>query len=99
MANMRVKLTRVPTEVLYLVIVDQMLKKYRDLIIERPNEKFENMVRKEVMTHIIDGTAPPKQIRTAVLNAADDMMAGRDVALRAGDYIALMDYAREKKLL
>ncbi len=99
MANMRVQLSRIPTEVMYLVIIDQMLKRYRDLVIERPNEKFENMVRKEVMTHIIDGTKPPKQIRTAVLNVADDVMAGREVSLRAGDYIALMNYAREHKLL
>jgi uncharacterized protein (UPF0147 family) len=99
MANMRINVKRVPSEVMYLIVIDQMLKKYKDLVLERPTDKFDQMVREVVMNHVIDGKEPPKQIRTAVMNVADDMMAGRDVTLRAGDYITLMEYARENKLL
>ena len=99
MANMRINVKRVPSEVMYLIVIDQMLKKYKDLVIERPTDKFDQMLREVVMTHVIDGKEPPTPIRTAVMNVADDMMAGREVTLRAGDYIALMEYARENKRL
>ena len=41
----------------------------------------------------------PEAVAGAVMNIADDMLAGRDVVIRAGDYIALMTHAREQKLL
>ena len=99
MANMRIDLKYDPTVVMYYVVIDQMIAKYRDMLIARPTEKFYNMVHKEVMTHVIDGKEPQEQIRTAILNIADDMMSGREVTMRAGDYIALMNYAREMKAL
>ena len=99
MANMKVRMKFDPGVVMYLVIIDQMIARYKDVMMVRPTEKFQNIVYKEVMTHVIDGKEPPKQIRTAIMNLADDMMAGRDVTLRAGDYIDLMNYAREEKML
>lgn len=99
MRNMSVLIRRVPSEVMYLIIIDQMLKKYRDLIVELPNERFDVMVRKEVVAHLVDGKEPAEEIRTAILNVADDMMAGRDLTLRAGDYVALMNYGRKNKLI
>ncbi|MDY6857445.1 MAG: hypothetical protein SWO11_22620 [Thermodesulfobacteriota bacterium] len=80
---------------MYLVIIEKMIERYAGVMKVRPSEKFFSMVHEVVMNHVIDKEEPPEQIRTAVLNVADDMMAGRDVTLRAGDYIALMDYARE----
>ncbi len=99
MSYMRVNVGRVPQEIMYLVIIDQMVKRHRDLIVERPDKRFDIMVQKLAMTHIVDGDEPPEEIRTAVMNVADDIMAERDVTLRAGDYIALMNYARENKLV
>ena len=99
MASMRVNYGRVPTEVMYLIVIDRLLKNYRDVILQENSENFQNMVRQEVMAHVVDGKQPPEAIHTAVLNVADDMMAGRDVVLRSGDYIALMNYARDNKLV
>jgi uncharacterized protein (UPF0147 family) len=99
MAYMRVRLKFDPGVVMYLIVIDQMIAKYRDIMMARPTEKFQSMVHKEVMTYVIDGKEPPEQIRTAVMNIADDMMAGRDVTLRAGDYIDMMNYARERKMV
>lgn len=99
MQSIRVKMKFDPTEIMYLIIIDKMIARHRDVLMARTTEKFQSMVHKEVMTHVIDGKEPPEQIRTAVMNIADDMMAGRDMTLRAGDYIALVNYAREEKML
>jgi hypothetical protein len=40
---------------------------------------------------------PPEAIAPAILNMADDVMAGRQVSLRAGDYIAIQNFARSSK--
>ena len=34
--------------------------------------------------------------RLAILNLADDLMAGRSATLRAGDYVMLQNFAREQ---
>ena len=99
MAYMNVRLKFDPGVVMYLVIIDKMILKHRDVMVARPTKKFQRMIRKEVMTHVIDGVEPPEQIRTAIMNIADDMLAGRDVTMRAGDYIDLMNYAREKGII
>jgi hypothetical protein len=41
-----------------------------------------------------EGKAPPNAIETPVLIAADDYLAGRDITLRAGDYIAVQSFVR-----
>ena len=99
MAQMHVRMKLDPGLVMYLVVVDKMLAKYRDIMLVRPTEKFKDMVYAEVLSHVIDQKEPPKAIRSAILNLADDMQAGHDVTLRAGDYIDLMTYAKEQKLL
>jgi hypothetical protein len=65
----------------------------------QPTEKFFEMVREEVRSHLVDGKEAPKEIATAIMNILDDLKSGRDPVLRAGDYIALMDYARSKKMV
>ncbi len=92
---MRVSFPIGSTVVMYLVIPN----KYKDVIRTRPTEKFQNMVHKEVMKYVVDRKKSPKKIRTAIMNIADDMMAGRAVSLRAGDYIDLMTYAKNKDLI
>ncbi|MFC1896279.1 hypothetical protein ACFL0Q_06415 [Thermodesulfobacteriota bacterium] len=99
MANMNVRLKFDPGVYMYLIVIDKMLMKYRELIEVRPTEKFFDMVHKQVMRHVIDGKEPPMQIHSAIMNIADDMMAGREVTLRAGDYIALMNYGLENKII
>ena len=97
MGNMNVRLKFDPGVYMYLIVIDQMLMKYRKLLKVRPTERFFDMVHGLVMDHVIDGKEPPTQIQSAIMNIADDMMAGREVTLRAGDYIALMNFARGKK--
>ena len=84
-----------PTIVMYLVIVDQLATRRKDLLRFKPEEKFFDLIHEHVMAYAMDGVEPPKEIASAVMNIADDMMSGRETVIRAGDYIDLMDYSHE----
>jgi hypothetical protein len=88
-----------PTIVMYLIIRDGMIKKYVDLLKVRPTEKFHEMVHEQVLAYAVEGKEPPPEIATAIMNIADDVMAGRDAVMRAGDYIALVSYGRSKRMI
>ena len=98
-ARVKVPIKLGDERIMYLIIQGGIAKKYADLLKVRPTEKFFGMVRQQVMTNVIEGKQPPATIATAITNIADDMMSGRDVVIRAGDYIALMDFARTQKIL
>lgn len=74
-------------------------EKHIELAKVQPTEKFFEMVREEVRSHLVDGKKAPKEIATAIINISDDLKAGRDPVIRAGDYITLMGYARSKKIV
>lgn len=80
--------------VYYLIINEGLGEKLGKTLEAHPEERFFQSLSKHVEAYVRQGTMPPKEIETAVFNAADDFMAGRDVTLRAGDYIALQNYAR-----
>ena len=98
--EMRVQLVswayRRKQEVMYLQIDDIMLKKYGELLNRAPDEEFFGMVEKHVTAYMENGTMPPAQIAPAIFNAVDDIRAGRPIALRSGDYIALQGYYKSK---
>lgn len=81
----------------YLILPSKELKRMGPEIEVRPDERFYTVISKHVEAYVKDGKAPPKAIATAVLNAADDYLAGRDISLRAGDYIAVQNFARAQK--
>jgi hypothetical protein len=80
--------------VMYLIVNEKVR------IDERVNaqiDKFmEGVALKHVRAYVDDGTMPPAEIAPAILNMADDVMAGRQVSLRAGDYIAIQNFVRSK---
>jgi hypothetical protein len=80
--------------VYYLIIVDKIAHQFDKLLEARPDENFFKSFSKHVEVYVKEGKAPPKPIESAVMNAADDYMAGRDITLRAGDYIAVQNFAR-----
>ncbi|WP_150132320.1 hypothetical protein [Prosthecochloris sp. GSB1] len=99
MNRIRLHLKFDPSVIMYLVIVDKLLSKNAELLKVEPSEKFFSFVREMVISHVADGKEPPEQIAAPIMNIADDMMAGREVTMRAGDYIALMNYAKSKRKL
>jgi hypothetical protein len=46
---------------------------------------------------VMEGKAPPPEIAGAIYNIADDVSCGREINLRAGDYIALQSFIKAKK--
>lgn len=83
--------------VYYLILVEKAIQTLGAQLEVRPDERFYQTFSKHVEAYLKDGKAPPKAIEGAVLNAADDYLAGRDVTLRAGDYIAVQNYVRAAK--
>jgi hypothetical protein len=44
-----------------------------------------------------EGKMPPEEIAPAIMNLVDDQTSGRDMVMRAGDYISLQNYLRKAK--
>ena len=99
MAAFRIPIRFDPTPIMYLVLMEKMVVKFADLLRIKPTENFYEMVREHVIDHAVHGERPPEQIAGAILNIADDLMAGRQVTMRAGDYISLMNFARQNKIV
>ena len=99
MAAFRIPIKWDPGVVMYLIIKDKLIRDYAALLKQRPTEKFFGMVHDLVMDCVLEGKAPPAEVSGAIMNIADDVMAGRDASIRAGDYIALMNFAKAQKKL
>ena len=78
---------------MYLVIIDKAD------IFEHINvnfgKEFEDVTFRYVDAYIEKGEMPPADIAPAILNMADDHLAGRQVSIRAGDYIAIQNHLRK----
>lgn len=79
----------------YLGLPEWHVKHVGDIIERVPDEAFGDFVDKNVRMYM-DGELPPEAILPAVMNITDDLVAGREPVLRAGDYIALQTAFRRK---
>lgn len=80
----------------YLVLVNWHAKQLGDLIEWIPDATFNEFIENQVQRYL-KGSELPKAIQSAIMNIADDYMAGREVTLKAGDYIALQNHFRCSK--
>jgi hypothetical protein len=62
------------------------------------SEKFAQFLTEQLNAYL-SGKAVAAEIQVPIMNAADDILSGRDPVLRAGDYIAIQNYCRSQKLL
>jgi hypothetical protein len=99
MAYVRIPVKLDPGVLMYLVVIDKVPKEKAEVMQVQPTEKFFEMVRQQAIALALEGKEPPEPIAAAIMNIADDLLAGRDVTIRAGDYIALMNFARKEKML
>jgi len=76
----------------YLIILD--LKEVAEVVQYKPDEKFYSVVNEHMDNYLNEGKMPPEPISNAIMNIADDYMAGRPISIRAGDYIALQNFMR-----
>jgi len=77
------------------LIIDHLREDLVAVARVRPDAKFEAFVAEQLQTFTKEGTAPDA-ILPALLNLHDDLMAGRELTMRAGDYIALQGYFRSR---
>lgn len=83
-------------EVPYLVINGEPLEKeFGDAIQTVPGKNFYELIAKHMNVYLQEGVMPPAEIAPAIMNLIDDYKAGRKMALRAGDYIALQNHLRK----
>jgi len=80
-------------EVMYLVIGPDGLPKFKDILEIGITDQLMNVVSKHVNAYIKEGTLPPHDIMSPILNIADDIFAGKTPTIRSGDYISLQQYA------
>lgn len=81
--------------VMYLIVIDKL--RIDDEVLTNVGRSFEDLTFRFVRAYIEKGEMPPDEIAPAILNMADDYMAGRQVAVRAGDYIALQNFMRRQR--
>jgi len=74
----------------YLTLVNWHAKQLGDIVERVADADFTKFVDTQVQNYL-KGTAAPAAIQSAVMNIADDFIAGREVVLKAGDYIALQN--------
>ena len=65
--------------------------KFAELTNVAPDERFEAEVSKMVQAAIA-GQMPANQVVGPILNMANDLMNGRDMVIRTGDYIVLQEF-------
>ena len=80
---------------MYLVIPDDVFQKNQ--ITPNVTPEFEAATFKYAKAYIEKGEMPPADIAPAILNMADDFIAGRQISVRAGDYIAVHNHLRGAK--
>ena len=80
------------TWVYYLIILEAAVREWGERIQVRPDERFFKAVGEHVEAYVKKGVMPPKEIAPAIMNMADDFMSGRDITIRAGDYISLQEF-------
>jgi hypothetical protein len=75
--------------------IEGLRKGWLKLVEIPPNEEFYSVVSTHVKAYM-KGEAPPDSIASAILNIADDIASGRDVIIRAGDYISIQNFMRSQ---
>lgn len=81
------------------LIVNWSVSELRAVSGIEPDKQFFRVVAGYLGAYLKEGTMPPEDIAPAILNLADDHMAGRRMNLRAGDYIAIQNHIRRIKRL
>ena len=75
---------------------DQAIVKNFEKVLAGKDSVFIKFVEKQVKDFIEKGVEPPQEIAAPIMNIAEDLIAGREATMRAGDYIALENFRRTK---
>jgi hypothetical protein len=83
-------------KVAYLII-NEGIRDIADKFKNPIDERFNKVVTTHLKAYVDGNKMPPAEIAPAIMNLADDFAAGRQMCLRAGDYIAVQNYMRKNK--
>lgn len=83
-------------KVAYLIINDG-IRDIADKFKHPIDSSFNEFVTKHLDAYVNDNKMPPAEIAPTIMNLADDFAAGREMTIRAGDYIAIQGYMRQGK--
>jgi hypothetical protein len=72
-------------------------KDMREIVSKGVRSRFIKEVQVHTQAYLLEAKEPPAQIAAAIKNFADDIAAGREVVIRAGDYIAIQSYLKSVK--
>jgi hypothetical protein len=83
-------------EVYYLtpIMVSEARKLLKVGLISRKDDDLNNLVGSLIKEYLETGQLPNASIQAPVMNLSEDYIAGRDMIIRAGDYIALKQYQK-----
>ena len=76
------------------LIINWRLEHLREYLEVRPSREFYAVTAKYLNAYVNHDEMPPDDVAPAILNMADDFLAGRDLNMRAGDYIAIQNHLR-----
>lgn len=68
-----------------------------ELVRIRPDERFDRFVQQQVAAYVERGELPAADVSAGILNLAEDVMAGREPTIQAGDYIAIQNHLRQAR--
>lgn len=77
------------------LIINWRMKDLAKRIQIKPDIEFFKVVSEHLTAYVKNDIMPPEDIAPAIMNLADDHMAGRKMNLRAGDYIAIQNHLRK----
>jgi hypothetical protein len=72
-------------------------KELGDLVEIPIDARFEKVVSGYISAVLAEGKMPPADIAPTILNLSQDLVNGRDMVIRTGDYIAIQNHLRTMK--
>jgi hypothetical protein len=81
----------------YMAMSDKLINDFGNVLKASPNQEFFKMIAEYMNGYMQRGEKPPEEIASAIFNLVDDMGTGRELTLKAGDYIALQNYLRKNR--
>ncbi len=87
----------------FAYLIPDVLKRHPEIsdgivkVMQGQDPEFARFVEGHLTAYVEKGTMPPSAIAAPILNLAEDLAAGRELRMRAGDYIALQTFRKEQK--
>ncbi|ABK18111.1 hypothetical protein [Syntrophobacter fumaroxidans] len=73
------------------------LSELREVFSKAQQAELAKVIQTHTKAFMVKGKEPPAEIAGAIKNFADDIASGREVTVRAGDYIAVQNFMRAQK--